>query len=104
MYKFYYHICTISNGNKYCVRKYIYDNDFNYVSHDEYSFTYKNVNTLINKLDKFQFKKFDTSSLERIEMPTKDDIIKSVVDIAMGDSGNGQVTFERFLNGNFSYP
>jgi hypothetical protein len=104
MYKFYYHICAIPNGNKYLVRKYIFDEDFNFINQDDYNFTYKNVNTLINKLDKGQYKKFDTSILDKIEKPTQDEIIKSVIDDVMGDSGNGQITFEKFLSGNLSYP
>lgn len=104
MYKFYYHICSIPNGNKYLVRKYIFDEDFNFIGNDDFHFSYKNVNTLICKLDKCQYKKFDSSGLENIPQPSQDDLIKSVIDDVMGDSGNGQITFEKFIAGNLSYP
>ena len=104
MYNFYYHICTIPVNSKYLVRKYIFDDNFLFINYDDYNFSYKNVNTLINKLDKVQYSKIDVSILDKVEKPTKEELIKSVVSNVMGDSGNGQITFENFLNGNFSYP
>ena len=34
--------------------------------------------------------------LDKVEKPTKEELIKSVVSNVMGDSGNGQITFENF--------
>ena len=104
MYSFYYHICSIPNNGKYLVRKYIFDEDLKYVGHDDFQFTYKNVNSLLNKLESCQFKKFDTVILNNVEMPDKEEVLKSILTNTTESSGNGQITFERFINGNFSYP
>lgn len=104
MYSFFYHICSIPNNGKYLVRKYIFDEDLKYVSHDDFNFTYKNVNSLLNKLDSCQYKKFDAIILDSVEMPDKEEVIKSILTNSSENSGNGQITFERFINGNFSYP
>ena len=104
MYSFFYHVCSIPNNGKYLVRKYIFDEDLKYVNHDDYQFTYKNVNSLLNKLESSQYKKFDTVVLNNVDMPNKEDVIKSILNNNSDSNGNGQITFERFINGNFSYP
>tara|TARA_B100001093_G_C26616250_1_gene922446 strand:- start:360 stop:674 length:315 start_codon:yes stop_codon:yes gene_type:complete len=104
MYSFFYHICSIPNNGKYLVRKYIFDEDLKYVNHDDYLFTYKNVNSLLNKLESCQYKKFDTNILNNVDMPNKEDLIKSILTDPSDYTENGQITFERFINGNFSYP
>lgn len=103
MYSFFYHICSIPNNGKYLIRKYIFDEDLKYVNHDDYYFTYKNVNSLLNKLATNQYKKFDTPVLNNVDQPEKEDLIKCIM-IETDESGNGQITFEKFINGNFSYP
>ena len=37
-------------------------------------------------------------------MPNKEDLIKSILTDPSDYTENGQITFERFINGNFSYP
>jgi len=97
MHKYFYQICAVTINEKYNVRKIIYNNFNNYITHENIKFNNNQIDKLLKNLDSNEYSIVDINVFNNLPPKKLEENNNDIDDFEKKNLDN-------FRTGNFSYP